>query len=64
MIGMLPRTEEQKSQYKLEDEKGPYQWRNFMRAGGANDFRTARPKLYYPLVVDRNKKTIRIPNLE
>jgi very-short-patch-repair endonuclease/16S rRNA G966 N2-methylase RsmD len=64
MIGMLPRTEEQKSQYKLEDEKGPYQWRNFMRAGGANDFRTARPKLFYPLVVDRNKKTIRIPNLE
>jgi len=64
MIGMLPRTEEQKSQYKLEDEKGTYQWRNFMRAGGANDFRTARPKLFYPLVVDRNKKTIRIPNLE
>jgi adenine-specific DNA-methyltransferase len=64
MIGMLPRTEEQKSQYKLEDEKGPYQWRNFMRAGGANDFRAARPKLFYPLVVDKNKKTIRIPNLE
>jgi hypothetical protein len=30
MIGMLPRTEDHKSQYKLEYEKGPYQWSNLV----------------------------------
>ncbi|MBM4338072.1 MAG: site-specific DNA-methyltransferase [Deltaproteobacteria bacterium] len=49
-IGMIPRTEHQIAQYKEKDSFGYFQWRNFMRSGGANDFRTARPKLHYPVV--------------
>jgi adenine-specific DNA-methyltransferase len=50
-IGMIPRSQEQLSQYPEKDDLGHYQWRNFMRSGGANDFRTARPRLHYPLIV-------------
>jgi adenine-specific DNA-methyltransferase len=62
-IGMLPRTEEQLAQYGESDDGGQYQWRNFMRAGGANDIRSARPKLHYPLLVSRNG-VVSIPDLE
>jgi len=48
---MIPRSQEQLSQYPEKDDLGRYQWRNFMRTGGANDFRTARPRLHYPLIV-------------
>jgi len=61
-IGNLERTELQEAQYPEIDELGKYQWRSFLRAGGANDFRTARPKLYYPLYASKNK--IRIPIME
>ena len=62
MIAAIPRSEEQLSQYPEEDEHGRYQWRNFLRAGGANDFRSARPRLHYPLIVSGNE--LRIPDLE
>lgn len=61
-IGFLPRTEEQEKQYPEKDKIGRYQWRSFMRAGGANDFRHARPKLFYPLVI--HNSNIRIPKME
>jgi len=61
-VGMLPRTQEQLAQYGETDSLGQFQWRNFMRAGGANDFRTARPKLHYPLLI--NKETVRIPEMK
>jgi len=61
-VGNMPRTDEQLSQYPEEDELGKYQWRNFLRAGGANDFRSARPRLHYPLVVYGDK--VRIPEME
>ncbi len=61
-IGMIPRTDDQLSQYGEEDKTVKFQWRNFMRSGGANDFRSARPKLHYPLIVMGEK--IRIPLLE
>ncbi len=60
-IGMLPRTESQLAQYDEKDDFGPFQWRNFMRSGGANDFRTARPKLHYPLILSSGK--LRIPKM-
>jgi len=60
-IGTVPRTAEQISQYNEKDELGRFQWRNFRRSGGANDFRTARPRLYYPLLASGNR--IRIPNM-
>ena len=50
-IGMIPRSQEQLSQYPEKDELGRYQWRNFMRTGGANDFRSSSSFLHYPLIV-------------
>jgi len=61
-IGTLPRTEGQIAQYDQKDEKGRFQWRNFLRAGGANDFRIARPRLHYPLIISEN--SVRIPKME
>lgn len=61
-VGMLPRTEEQIAQYPEHDSEGYYQWRSFIRCGGQNDFRSARPRLFYPLVVDGGK--IRIPDMQ
>jgi adenine-specific DNA-methyltransferase len=61
-LGAIPRTEEQLTQYPEEDEIGKFQWRSFLRSGGENDFRTARPKLHYPLVVSRD--TVRLPAME
>ena len=60
-IGTVPRTEEQIAQYDEVDEKGNFQWRNFMRSGGQNDFREERPRLYYPLFV--NQSNVRIPKM-
>jgi adenine-specific DNA-methyltransferase len=62
MLGMLPRTKKQLMQYPEKDEIGRFQWRNFLRAGGANDFRKARPRLHYPLIVKDNK--VRLPKME
>ncbi len=61
-VGFLPRTEEQEAQYPESDENGKYQWRSFLRAGGANDFKTARPKLHYPIVIEDSE--VRVPELE
>src|SRR5690625_3896965 len=36
--GNLPRTKEQLEQYPEKDDHGRYQWRYFLRSGGANDF--------------------------
>jgi len=60
-IGMIPRTKEQLKQYDNKDAIGQFQWRSFLRSGGANDTRKARPKLHYPIAV-RNKE-IYLPNL-
>ena len=61
-VGQILRTGEQLSQYPEEDEFGKYQWRNFLRTGGVNDFRSARPRLHYPLIVYGNK--VRLPEME
>jgi len=62
-IGMLPRSEEQLAQYGESDSKGQFQWRSFLRSGGANDVRSARPKLHYPLIVSE-EGAISIPELK
>lgn len=61
-IGTVPRTDAQLAQYDETDELGKFQWRNFMRSGGENDFREARPRLYYPLFVTDN--LARMPKIE
>jgi adenine-specific DNA-methyltransferase len=50
------------ARYPLIDEMGRYSWMNFIRAG-SNDLREDRPKLFYPIVVDKENK-IHIPHLE
>jgi len=62
VLGMVPRTEEQLAQYGETDEHGQFQWRSFLRSGGANDFRTARPRLHYPLVV--KDQSARLPEMQ
>jgi adenine-specific DNA-methyltransferase len=50
-LGMIPRTEEQIAQYGEKDNSGQFQWRSFLRSGGSNDVRKARPKLHYPIKI-------------
>jgi len=54
--------ESKAARYPLTDEMGRYSWMTFIRAG-SNDLREDRPKLFYPIVVNKENK-IRIPNLE
>lgn len=60
-IGFIDRDEEQIAQYPEYDDMGNFQWRYLLRSGGMNDFRTARPKLFYPIVVRGDH--IRLPEL-
>ncbi len=61
-VGRLPRTEAQNKRYKAEDEVGSFEWVNFRKHGGLNAYRTARPRLYYPIYV-ANSGCIRVPEL-
>lgn len=61
-IGLLERSEAQTAHFGNQDEDGPFAWENFRKRGGATTHRSARPKQFYPIYVDKNK--IRIPKLE
>jgi adenine-specific DNA-methyltransferase len=54
--------ESKAARYPLQDEKGRYSWMNFIRAG-SNDLREDRPKLFYPIAVNKENK-LRIPRME
>jgi adenine-specific DNA-methyltransferase len=60
-IGRLEHSEKQKARYKFTDSKGQFEWVNFRKHGGANAYRTARPKLFYPIIIDDNG--FRIPKM-
>ncbi len=59
-----PLTKSEKSllRYPKRDEKGRFAWANFIRSGN-NDRREDRPKLYYPIVIDKDNN-ISIPKME
>ena len=61
-IGRLQRTAQQVSRYKHSDERGRFEWVNFRKHGGLNAYRTARPKLFYPIYVD-GSGNVRVPNV-
>ncbi len=61
-VGRLPHTDEQKSRYSLQDEKGLYEWENF-RKNSAGSFREDRPKQYFPILFNTKTLSLRIPNL-
>ena len=59
-IGRLQRTKTQYERYKEKDEIGHFEWVNFRKHGGLNAYRTARPRLFYPLYAGEE---IRIPKM-
>ena len=59
-VGRLPRTESQTKRYKSEDEIGSYEWVNFRKHGGLNAYRTARPRLFYPIYATESGR-VRVP---
>ena len=59
-VGRLPRTEAQNMRYKFQDEVGDYEWVNFRKHGGLNAYRTARPRLFYPIYI-AGSGGIRVP---
>ena len=62
IIGRLTHSEKQKSRYDHSDKKGPYEWVNFRRHGGANALRRAQPKAHYPIFVSED--SFRLPEME
>ncbi|MDZ7617203.1 MAG: DNA methyltransferase, partial [Patescibacteria group bacterium] len=58
----LPRTEQQLERF-TEEEDGYVDWRNFRKDGGAVTHRAERPKQYYPLYVNAEAKSLRIPSM-
>ncbi|KPL82220.1 site-specific DNA-methyltransferase [Levilinea saccharolytica] len=58
----LEKTEHALSRFPKEDDSGRYSWANFIRSG-SHDKRIDRPKLYYPIFVDKNDN-IRVPRIE
>ena len=58
-IGRLPRNDEQLSRYNDNDEKGPFEWRNF-RA----QYSSESPKMVYPIFVKKDGSDFRIPNMK
>lgn len=60
-IGRLQRTKAQYERYNEKDELGNFEWVNFRKHGGLNAYRTARPRLFYPLYVSED---IRVPDMK
>ena len=63
ILGRMKHSTEQVSRYKENDAKGAFEWENFRKNGTDSD-RSDRPKQFYPIVADKNKLTLRIPEIE
>ena len=63
ILGRMKHSNEQVSRYKENDAKGAFEWENFRKNGTDSD-RSDRPKQFYPIVVNKNKLTLRIPEIE
>ena len=62
-VGRLEHSESQKARYKERDELGAFEWTNFRKHGGANTYRTTRPRQFYPIYVTADGR-IRVPQME
>jgi adenine-specific DNA-methyltransferase len=63
MVGRLPHTSEQRERYDITDESGKsFEWENF-RKNSSGSYRNDRPKQFYPILINKPKNTIRIPQL-
>ena len=61
-VGRLEHNAEQKGRYDLIDEVGPYEWENFRKSSAGSD-RASRPKQFYPIYVNKNTLSLRIPEI-
>ena len=61
-VGRLERTKEQLENTEIDEQGRLFTWKGLRSGGGPNAFRTARPRLFYPLFV--KDKSIRIPHME
>lgn len=62
-VGRLEHSESQKARYKERDELGAFEWTNFRKHGGANTYRTTRPRQFYPIYAMADDR-IRVPDME
>ena len=60
-VSYLPRNKNQIARYNLEDSKGHYELVNFRKAGA---FRSESEKMYFPIIINKDKLSVRIPNLK
>jgi adenine-specific DNA-methyltransferase len=60
-VGRLPHSEAQKTRYDIADDRGEFEWENFRKSSAGSD-RNSRPKQHFPLFVNRETLTIRVPN--
>lgn len=61
-LGHMKHNEEQKSRYSENDATGLYEWENFRKNGTDSD-RKDRPKQHYPVYLNTDNNTLRIPEL-
>ena len=61
-VGRLKRSSKQIERYKYHDARGRFEWVGFRKHGGLNAYRTARPRLFYPIYVNQ-KGDIRVPDM-
>lgn len=61
-LGRLKHSTEQKARYKEKDKNGYYEWENF-RKNGTDSNRGDRPKQFFPIVLNTDDNSLRIPEL-
>lgn len=62
-LGRMKHSDAQKSRYKEKDVNGFFEWENFRKNGTDSD-RPARPKQYYPLYLNVESSSLRVPEVE
>ena len=62
-LGRLSHNEDQRSRYSEKDNVGYFEWENFRKNGTDSD-RKDRPKQFFPIILNTDSNTLRIPFLE
>lgn len=62
-VARLEHSDEQKVRYRETDEKGPFFWEMFRKAGSGSS-RDDRPTMYYPLFLNLKTLSLRLPKME
>ena len=61
-LGRLPHSDIQKNRYSEKDKNGFFEWENFRKNGTDSD-RSARPKQFYPIFVNKKSMLLRLPEI-